>query len=356
MKFMTACATRAVKELFDAGSIHGIISAGGSGGTSLAAGVMRDALPIGFPKFIVSTVASGDVAPYVGEADITLMYSVVDIAGLNSVLRDVLSNAGAAIAGAALAYAARLQDQRKQKQQTAPQFTDAKKQVGITMFGVTTPGVDAIRRHLESHYPISTFVFHATGSGGKSLERLAREGHLDAVLDLTTTEIADHLVPGSVMSAGPDRLSGVSSLDIPWIVSLGATDMVNFGPRNTVPEQFTKDGDRLIYEHNPAVTLMRSSAEEARHIGEFIAGKLKQAKNPNLVQVWLPRGGLSMLSNPGGPFADPNADDALFGALRNGLEGSGVKVVDDERDINNEGFAHDIAEELIKLMRLKKET
>jgi uncharacterized protein (UPF0261 family) len=215
IRTMAGYATALVKDLykrFDGTYIDGIVSAGGSGGTSLAAAVMRDALPIGFPKLIVSTVASGDTGPIVEETDITLMYSVVDVAGLNGVLRNVLSNAGAAIAGMACSYASR----------RTVSVPEAKIRVGITMFGVTTPAVDAIRKHLESEHNVETYVFHATGHGGKAMERLVKEGELDAVLDLTTTEICDMLT-GGVMSAGEGRLETAAKAGIPNIVSVGAT-------------------------------------------------------------------------------------------------------------------------------------
>ncbi|KAK3393962.1 hypothetical protein B0H63DRAFT_459607 [Podospora didyma] len=346
IKFMSECATESVRTWYKHGMIHAIVAAGGSGATSLAAPVMRDALPIGFPKLIVSTVASGDTGPYVGETDITMMYSVVDIAGLNQVLRDVLANAGAAIAGAAVAYRKRQEQKLVFPLQTTAATT--KRRVGITMFGVTTPGVDAIRRHLESVYPVETFVFHATGHGGKAMERLIREGQLDAVLDLTTTEVTDHIT-GGVMSAGPDRLSAAAASGIPSIVSLGATEMTNFGPKTTVPEKFNS---RKLYEHNPVVTLMRLSEDECRQIGEFICEKLKAAKDPKMVQVWIPQGGLSMLSTKGAPFEDTQADEVLFETVRKGLEGSGIQVVEDERDVNDSGFAKDIAEALANLMGL----
>lgn len=340
VNLMAECASRAVQQLFEKAEIHGIISAGGSGGTSLAAQVMRNVLPIGFPKMIVSTVASGDTGPIVGETDITMMYSVVDVAGLNQVLRDILSNAGAAIGAAALAY--NLRRETSKESSVRP-----RKRVGITMFGVTTPGVDAIRSHLESRYDVEIYVFHATGHGGKAMERLVRQGMLDAVLDLTTTEICD-LHTGGVMSAGPDRLEAVAEAGIPNVISLGATDMTNFGPKDMVPEKFR---GRNLYQHNPVVTLMRSSEEESRQVGQFICEKLKSyTKRPEMVQVWLPLGGVSMISTPGGPFADEKADSVLFSTIREGLAGSGIQVVEDTRDINDKGFAHDIAEALARLM------
>jgi uncharacterized protein (UPF0261 family) len=331
IKTMANCATAAVRSLFDQGAVHGIIAAGGSGGTSLAAFVMREALPIGFPKMIVSTVASGDTGPIIEETDITLMYSVVDIAGLNHVLRNILNNAGAAIAAMAQSFASR------------SDTPSSKKRVGITMFGVTTPAVDIIRSHLESNYDIETYVFHATGHGGKAMERLVREGGLDAVLDLTTTEMCDHLT-GGVMSAGSNRLEAAARAGIPNVVSVGATDMTNFGPKATVPERYKH---RKLYEHNPMVTLMRTSEAEAHEVGTLVAGQLRtHAKRPEMVEVWLPKGGVSMISTPDGPFVDEVADKALFEAIKKDLAESGIAVIEDERDINNEGFALAIAEAL----------
>ncbi|KAF2275413.1 uncharacterized protein EI97DRAFT_74023 [Westerdykella ornata] len=337
IKVVTDCATKAVKELYDTGRIHGVVAAGGSGGTSLTAAVMRDALPIGFPKLIVSTVASGDTGGIVQETDMALMYSVVDIAGLNGVLRNVLSNAAAAIAGMARSYASREESRAK----------PSTKRVGITMFGVTTPAVDAIRKHLESQYDIECYVFHATGHGGKAMERLVREGRLDAVLDLTTTEICD-LHTGGVMSAAPDRLEAAARTGIPNIISLGATDMTNFGPMGTVPEKYK---DRKLYEHNPLVTLMRSSKEECKQVGDFIVKKLvEHAKNPDMIEVWMPLGGVSMIATAGGPFQDASADEVLFQTVRDGLSGTKIRVVEDARAINDPGFARDIAEALAQKM------
>jgi uncharacterized protein (UPF0261 family) len=333
VKIMAECATKAVESLYEENFIQGIVAAGGSGGTSIAATAMRDALPVGFPKLIVSTIASGDTGPIVGETDITLMYSVVDVAGLNDVLRNVLSNAGSAVAGMALGYSQRCQRPNSR----------TKKRVGITMFGVTTPAVDAIRKHLESKYDVEVFVFHATGHGGKAMERLIREGRIDGVLDLTTTEICDHLT-GGAMSAGSKRLEAAAKAGIPNIVSVGATDMSNFGPPNSVPERYK---DRKLYEHNSVVTLMRTSPEEAAQVGDFIASKLKTySKDLSAVEVWLPKGGISMIATPGGPFADKEADGRMFEAIEEGLKESGIRIIEDTRAINDEGFARDIAEAL----------
>lgn len=343
IKFMIRCTTSCIEELHNKQPIHGIISAGGSGGTSLASAVMRT-LPIGLPKLIASTVASGDTGPIVGEIDITLMYSVVDIAGTNDLLRNILNNAAAAMAGMSSAYEQQLQHQPEQRKE------NQKLRVGITMFGVTTPGVDKIRDHLESNYAVETYIFHATGHGGKAMERLISEGRLDAVLDLTTTEICDYLMGGN-MSAGPNRLEAALKAGIPTIISLGATDMVNFGPKATVPERYQQ---RKLFEHNPTVTLMRTTKEECKAIGEFIADKIKRfAVDPRKVQVTLPKGGVSMIATAGGAFEDREADDALIETLVSRLQDSGISVVNDERDINNEGFAIKIADDLIRLARPK---
>lgn len=352
IKYMIECATSYVTELFQLGEVHGIISAAGSSGTSLVTAVMRNALPVGFPKFMVSTMASGDVSHLVEETDITLMYSVVDIAGTNFILNQILTNAAAAITGAATAY-------YRSRNEGASGNAGAKQRrqrVAITMFGVTTPCVDAIRKHLESKYGYEVYVFHATGAGGKAMERLIREGQIDAVLDMTTTEIADELI-GGVLSAGPQRLTAAAQAGIPQIVSVGACDMVNFGPRDTVPAEFaSSENKRLLYEHNPAVTLMRTTAQECTRIAEFIASKLRDhAVRSDLVKVLLPTSGISMISTPSQPFYMPDSDAALFDTMERQLEGSGVEVRRDDREINDKGFALSAAELLVEVIH-KKET
>lgn len=278
-----------------------------------------------------------------------MMYSVVDIAGSNDLLRNVLSNAAGAMVGMATAYEnlLKMQNQAAATAGTSASAAATKKRVGITMFGVTTPCVDRIREHLEEKYPVEVYVFHATGHGGRAMERLVEEGRLDAVLDITTTEICDLLMGGN-MSAGPMRLDAALRAGLPNILSLGATDMVNFGPRPTVPEKYQK---RNLFEHNPSVTLMRTTEDECRRVGEFIVDKVKAlAKDPKKVQVWLPTGGVSMIATPEGAFADAAADYALFEAVKQGLQGTDVRVVEDERDINHAGFAVDIAEQFALLM------
>src|SRR5436305_12232586 len=252
-------AARVVKRLHEEGRLDGILALGGSGGSSIAAAAMRE-LPVGVPKLIVSTVASGDTRPYVGAVDVTMTYSVVDIAGVNSISARIMANAAGAIAGMAKASVPAL---------------DAKPLVGATMFGVTTPCVTRARERLEE-LGYEVLVFHATGTGGQSMEALAQGGFLAGVLDVTTTELADDLV-GGVLSAGPDRLTAAGALGLPQVVSLGALDMVNFGPRETVPPQLE---GRNLNVHNPTVTLMRTTPDECRELGRRIGRKLSAAKGP----------------------------------------------------------------------------
>jgi uncharacterized protein (UPF0261 family) len=279
------------------GDLAGIVGIGGSGGTALITPAMQ-ALPVGTPKLMVSTVASGNVAPYVGAADIALMYSVTDVAGLNCISRVVLGNAANAVAGmAANPVAANANDLPA---------------AGLTMFGVTTPLVTQLVERLAGRY--DPLVFHATGTGGRSMEKLVASGLITAVLDMTTTEIAD-LVVGGVFPAGPDRLDVVAATAVPYVGSCGALDMVNFGSRSSVPAQF---GDRVLHVHNPEVTLMRTTAEENVAFGEFIARKLNACSGP--VRFLLPEGGVSLIDAPGQPFWDPDADAALFATIEKLVE------------------------------------
>ena len=338
---IASAASDLVHELYFQHVIAGAICIGGSGGTSLGASIMRSALPFGFPKLIVSTVASGNVSNFVGETDITMMHSVVDIAGQNPMLQTVLENAAGMICGAAKAYIDRLE--RRQK---ANENSDSrKKRVAITMFGVTTPAADAARDHLESN-GYEVFVFHATGIGGRAMEKLILQHQVDGVLDLTTTELADELV-GGVMNAGPDRLTGAARMGIPQVVSLGALDMVNFGPRETLPAQFAK---RLIHVHNPDVTVVRTSVDECRILGKQLARKMRAHIKPNLTRMYIPLGGLSMLSVKGGPFYDEVADRALFDTIIEGLKSSDIGIVQDRRAINDDGFSTDMAKTLMHII------
>ncbi|OCT48880.1 hypothetical protein CLCR_04871 [Cladophialophora carrionii] len=335
--------TPVVKDLVSKAAVHGIVSAAGSSGSSLATALMRHACPVGFPKLMVSTMASGDIKHYVEETDITMMYSVVDIAGINSILKRILSNAAAAISAMTVSFAKSLVD---------ASTVEAKgKRIAITMFGNTTPCVDAVRQiltsapHDASDYEI--YVFHATGSGGRAMERLIAEGQIDAVIDLTTTEIPDELF-GGVLSAGPDRLEVAAKKGIPLVVSVGACDMVNFGPKDSVPEKYK---DRKLFVHNPAVTLMRTTPEENAQIGQFIVDKLAtHASNPSAIRVLLPEKGISMLDAPDKPFHDPHADKALFETIEEGLEATKIDVERHDLHINDEVFAGHVASAILEVM------
>ncbi|WP_028708449.1 Tm-1-like ATP-binding domain-containing protein [Propionicicella superfundia] len=327
MKVMGDGAAVIVRGLAAEGKIHGVFAMGGSGGSSVAAPAMQ-ALPIGFPKLLVSTMASGNVKPYVGEVDTTLMYSVVDVAGINSVSAQVLGNAAAGIAGMAEAYETR--------QGAADEHRPV---IGVTMFGVTTPAADEARKRLtELGYEV--LVFHATGTGGRAMEKLVESGLLTGVLDLTTTELCDELA-GGVLSAGPDRLEMAGRLGTPQVVSLGALDMVNFGPMDTVPEKYR---DRTLFVHNPTVTLMRTTPEEMGELGRQIATKLRAATGPTALYV--PLKGVSAIAVEGAPFYDAVADQACFAALREGLAGSAVTVIERDMAINDPGFGSEMADAL----------
>ncbi|KAI4230992.1 MAG: hypothetical protein L6R40_007870 [Gallowayella cf. fulva] len=357
MRTMTEAATTCLDHLYSETTLHGVIAIGGSGGTSLTSAAMRRALPFLLPKLIVSTVASGDTAPFVGETDITLMYSIVDIAGSNSILDGVLQNAAGAIVGMARAFQKRQLSQLNHDPTHPPEARKKKKKkkIGITMFGVTTPCVDAIRRHLAATFDSEMYIFHATGHGGRAMERLISSGGLDAILDLTTSEIADEIV-GGVMSAGPRRLEAALEAGIPTIISVGACDIVNFGVRNTVPRKFVDEG-RELYEHNASVTLVRTNPEECMRIGAFIVEKLRGfCKRPHLVQVVLPTGGISPLSKPGEVYANEKADDALFGAIEEGLKGTKIEVIRDAREVNDEGFAMELADRLVRRIKVQEES
>lgn len=345
---MIACATNYLRSAYESGlddpqeALHAVISAGGTGNTSLASAVMRNVLPIGFPKLIVSTNASTDVSPVVGETDIVMMPSIVDIAGDNELLRRILGNAAGAIVGMAEAHERTLAAKPSDGGEAAK-----KKRVGLSMFGVTTPAVEKIREYLESHYPIFCYIFHMTGTGGKAMERLVAEGALDAVCDVTTTELCDHIC-GGVMDAGPHRLEAALQAGIPYVISLGALDMCNFGPKESVPEKYR---ERKLFEHNPTVTLMRTNVEESKKIGEFIVEKVKTfAKDRSKVQIVMPMGGVSIIATPGAAFHDAEADEALFSTVKDGLKDSSVAVLEDGRAINDEGFAVDLAKRFAELL------
>jgi uncharacterized protein (UPF0261 family) len=312
------------------GHVAGVIALGGSAGTTIGTAAMR-ALPIGVPKLMVSTLASGQVRHYVGNKDILMLNSVVDLAGLNRITRRVLGEAARAMAGMVL-----LQDD-------AP-ATGERPLVAASMFGVTTPCVEQAKDVLDrAGYEV--LVFHATGSGGQAMESLIGEGLFAGVLDITTTELADELV-GGVLSAGPERLTAAGRAGVPQVVSVGATDMVNFHAPDTVPARFR---DRTFYEHNPHVTLMRTTAEECAAIGADMAGKLAAATGP--VAVLLPRQGVSAIDRVGQPFDDPGARRALFSALRAGAPA--LEVLEIDNHINDRQFAVAAARRLLELMRTK---
>ena len=304
--------------------LGGIISAGGSGGTALATQGMRR-LPIGTPKVMVSTVASGDVKPYVGPADICMMYAVTDVSGINRISERVLSNAAHALAGMILHV-------RREGGAVS------KPAIGLTMFGVTTPCVQAVSKALEEHYDCLTF--HATGTGGQSMEKLVDSGLLTAVIDVTTTEVADELV-GGVFSAGPQRMEAIVRTKIPYVGSCGALDMVNFHAWDTVPERFRQ---RNLYKHNQNVTLMRTTPEENAAIGEWIAARLNRMEGP--VRFLIPEGGVSLIDAPGQAFWDPAADKALFSAIETKLRPTGTRrLIKLPHNINDPEFAQALVDQ-----------
>ena len=297
--------------------LGGIISAGGSGGTTLATTAMR-ALPIGVPKVMVSTMASGDTRPYVGPSDICMMYSVTDVQGINRISEKVLANAAHALAGM-IAH-------------PLPGESIAKPALGLTMFGVTTPCVQAVTKLLADDY--DCLVFHATGVGGQSMEKLADSGLLAGVIDVSTTEIADEIA-GGTLSAGPTRLDVFARHALPYVGSVGALDMANFGAWDTVPERFK---GRRLYRHNPNVTLMRTTVDENRQIGEFIAQKLNAMRGP--VRFLIPEGGVSAIDRPGQPFHDPEADRVLFDTIAKAFRaGPDRKLQRLPLHLNDEAFA-----------------
>jgi uncharacterized protein (UPF0261 family) len=291
------------------------------------------ALPFGLPKVMVSTLASGQTRPFVGGSDILMLYPVADLAGLNRITRVTLTNASCALAGMV----------GRRRSVPIDEGSD-RPLVAATMFGVTTPCVDRARRALEAA-GLEVVVFHATGVGGRSMEGLVRDGRVAGLLDLTTTELADELV-GGVLSAGPERLEAAVNRGLPQVVSVGALDMVNFGPADTVPERFA---GRTFHVHNPSVTLMRTTPEENASLGAWMARALGRARAPAVVMI--PLRGVSALDAPGQPFYDPGADGGLFGALKEGLRGHPfVRVEVRDEHINDPAFAEAAARNLLELM------
>jgi uncharacterized protein (UPF0261 family) len=323
-----------ISELAAAGRVDGVLAAGGSGGSSIAAQVMA-ALPVGLPKLLVSTMASGDVSPYVGAKDVCVMYSVTDVAGVNRISRLVLGNAAAAMAGMALA--------RSQAGEHAD-GGDERPLVAASMFGVTTPAVETARARLtELGYEV--LVFHATGAGGRALEALAEARLLAGVLDMTTTELADDLV-GGVLSAGPGRLTAAGAAGLPQVIAPGALDMVNFGPRDTVPDRFAS---RLIYVHNPTVTLMRTTVTEMAELGARVGRKAAAATGPT--EVFWPDRGVSALDADGQLFFDATADAASRDALAAELRSAGQTLRRMDTHINDPAFARAMADRLHQMIQ-----
>lgn len=320
-------------DLHKHGKLTGVMGLGGSAGTAIATAAMR-AVPVGVPKLMVSTLASGQVQHYVGTRDVMMLYSVVDIAGLNRVSRAVLNNAAGAMIGMCAV------SREPPARASAPADRPV---VAATMFGVTTPCVEAARAVIEAA-GYEVLVFHATGTGGRTMEGLVRDGLVAGVLDVTTTELADELA-GGILSAGPDRLTAAALKGVPQVVSLGALDMVNFGPPETVPERYKA---RRFYQHNPAVTLMRTTPEESDRLGKEVAEKCSAASGPTCVMV--PRRGVSAVDAEGKPFWWPEADAALFQSVRNWIAPY-VELVELDAHINDAAFAGACAHKLLALMR-----
>ena len=322
-----------IPRLYAEGKFDGIISFGGSGGTSLVTPAMR-ALPIGVPKMMVSTMASGNVSQYVGTSDIIMMPSIVDVAGLNKISKTIFKNAVLAIAGMV-----GMADKIKEVEE------DGKPLIAATMFGVTTPCVDFAKEYLEER-GYEVLVFHATGTGGKTMESLIDAGFFKGVLDITTTEWCDEIV-GGVLSAGPNRLEAAGRNHVPQVVSVGALDRVNFGPIDTIPEKFKS---RNLYKHNPTVTLMRTTVEENIKFGQKIAEKLNASFGKTV--LILPLKGVSMIDAPGQPFYGSKEDEALFDTLKNNIDKDKVNIVEMDNNINEKAFAQRAAEELIKMLKV----
>jgi len=321
-----------VKEAFEAGKVGGVVAIGGSAGTTIGTAAMR-ALPIGIPKLMVSTLASGQVRPWVGHKDILMLNSVVDIAGVNRISRIVLSEAAAAMAGMVRC---------RERPPWRPENSLDRPLIAATMFGVTTPCVQHARKVLEAA-GYEVIVFHATGNGGQAMESLIREGMFLGVLDITTTELADELV-GGILSAGPTRLTAAAEMGIPQVISVGALDMVNFGPRETVPEKFAT---RKFHIHNASVTLMRTTPDENRKLGQEICHKLAEAKAP--ATILLPLRGVSAIDKDGQPFDEQVARAALYNAIRTDMPAN-VELIELDHHINDDSFAIAAANKLLELI------
>lgn len=320
-----------VPKLYKEGKFDGILSFGGSGGTSMVTPAMR-ALPIGVPKVMVSTMASGNVSQYVGTSDIVMMPSIVDVAGLNKISKVIFRNAVLAISGMV-----------EMKAGLKPDKEEERPLVAATMFGVTTPCIQSAKKYLEDR-GYEVLVFHATGTGGRTMEALIDAGFFKGVLDMTTTEWCDEIV-GGVLAAGPNRCEAAARNRIPQVVSVGALDMVNFGPMDTVPGQFA---DRNLYKHNPTVTLMRTTVDENVRIGEAIASKLNMASGKTA--LFIPLKGVSGIDGEGQPFYGPDEDKALFDTLKQDVNREVVEIMEMDHNINDQAFAEAAAQKLIDLM------
>ena len=333
--FATETMTRGVEKLLPSlyanGRFDGVFSMGGSGGTTIATAGMRK-LPIGVPKVMVSTMASGDTSPYIGASDIAMFPSIVDVAGINSFSATIFDNAVSAMVG--------------MLEHPHPEVTDERPLVAATMFGVTTPAVQKAQAYLEER-GYEVLVFHATGTGGKCMEALVNGGFISGVLDLTTTEWCDEIV-GGVLAAGPDRCSAAALNGVPTVISVGALDMVNFGPWDTVPEQFK---GRNLYKHNPTVTLMRTTVDENRQVAEAIASKVNLSTGPCVCM--LPLKGVSMIDAEGQAFYGPEEDAALFDTLRRRVDTGHVDLIEMDNNINDPAFAEAAAQKLLDLMAKK---
>ena len=327
MRAMTEGLPRVFSRLLDERRLDGVCGMGGSGGTTILAAGVR-ALPIGLPKLLISTVAAGDVSAYVGSTDLTMMHSVVDVAGVNRISRVIYANAAAAIAGMVQAIAL--------------EFAAERPLVAASMFGNTTACIDRARASLDGA-GWEVLVFHATGTGGKTMQRLASEGLLAGLLDLTTTELADE-VCGGVFSAGPERVNIGAATPIPMVLAPGCVDMCNFGARTSVPGKY---GSRLLYEWNANVTLMRTNVEENRRVGGLIAETANRCAGPAI--VLLPLRGVSMLDSPGGPFWDPDADRACYEVIRSRLK-PGISVIEIDANINDPTFADRATQVFLELI------
>ncbi len=326
MQVMSDGLSIVMRRLYEEGRVDGVLGMGGSGNTSIATSGMRT-LPVGVPKVMVSTLGGGDISAYTGARDITFMPSVVDVAGINSISRQIYANAAGAIAGMV---------------KTMPSKADEKPLIAASMFGNTTEAVDRARGILEEN-DYEVLVFHATGTGGRTMESLVSDGYIVGTLDITTTELADH-VCGGVLSAGPERCQAASRAGIPAVLVPGCVDMANFWGVETMPDEYQ---DRNLYKWNPNVTLMRTNVDENRQIGELIAEAANEATAP--VAIVLPLKGVSMLDSPGGRFWDPEADAACYQAIKDNLRVD-IPVIEMDNNINDAEFADRCAELLLEML------